>query len=79
MRVDVNDVKLPGYELVCDVDVFAHAILDCILVVLLGDVLNHKESVVVAAQGHGIQDDYLSMKMFTKFTEAPARSWPKPN
>jgi len=77
MCVDINDVKLPGYELVCDV-VFARAILDRILVVL-GDVLNHKERVVVAAQGHGIQDDYLSMKMFTKFTEAPARSWPKPN
>ena len=77
MCVDINDVKLPGYELVCDV-VFARAILDRILVVL-GDVLNHKERVVVAAQGHGIQGDYLSMKMFTKFTEVPARSWPKPN
>ena len=22
MCVDVNDIKLPGYELVCDVDVF---------------------------------------------------------
>ena len=47
------------------------------MLVLLSDML--KDDVVVAAQSNGIQDDYLLMKMFTKFTEASARSWPKPN
>ena len=57
----------------------ARGTLDYTLAVLLGDMSKHKEGIVVAAQSHGIQDNYLSMKMLTKFTEAPARSWPKPN
>jgi len=48
------------------------------VLVLLSDMLKY-EGVVVAAQSHGIQGGYLSKKMFMKFTEAPARSWPKPN
>ena len=59
----------------------ARGILDYVLAVLLSDMLKYKDSegVVVAAQGHGMQDDYLSMKTVTKFREAPARSWQKPN
>ena len=34
--------------------------------------LKYKESVVVATQRHGMQDDYLLMKMLTKFREASA-------
>jgi len=45
----------------------------------VGAVERRVEGVVVAAQSHGIQGGYLSMKMFTKFTETSARSWPKPN
>jgi len=51
----------------------------CILAVLLSDMLKHNEGVMVAAQSHRMQDDNLAMKMPTKFTEAPARSQPKPN
>jgi len=44
------------------------------LTVLLSDMLKHKGlgGVMVAAQNHGMQDDNLSMKMATKFTEVPA-------
>jgi len=50
----------------------ARKILDYILAVLLSDTRK-------AAQSHGTQDDYLLMKMSTKFMEVSARSWPKPN
>jgi len=44
---------------------------------ILSDMLKEKEGAMVAAQSHGMQDNNLSMKMPTKFTEASARSWPR--
>ena len=44
------------------------------IVAVLSNMVKHKEGVMVATQSHGRQDDNLSMKIPTKFTEAPARS-----
>jgi len=40
----------------------------------LGYINSKTEGMVVAVHNHGGQDDYLSMKISTKFREAPARS-----